>query len=287
MVRALEVLRQEGRPAALEQVESYLTQRGLNVNEIVRRENQSQAVNQVSVGNCMTSLRLLSALDWNVFFERTNLVEPMLREDPAGAYAKQDFATRDRYRQIVEKLARGSGVEETEVARTGSAAQRGHDAPRNHVGYYLIGPGQREFQTELGYRPAVGERLIEAIRKYPHTVYFGSITTLMVLLLGLLLFAGMATRESVSPWLWVLAGLAALLPLSDLAVGLTNYVLTLILPPRTLPRLDFKEGIPRECASFVVIPSMLVHAGQRGGAGGEAGNSLSRQSRSAIALRLP
>ncbi len=117
VVRALEVLRQEGRPAALEQVEDYLTRRGLNVNDIVRRENQRQAVNQVSVGNCMTSLRLLSALDWNVFFERTNLVEPMLRQDPAGAYAKQDFATRDRYRQVIEKLARGSRVEEVEVAR--------------------------------------------------------------------------------------------------------------------------------------------------------------------------
>ncbi|MGH7222269.1 MAG: GH36-type glycosyl hydrolase domain-containing protein, partial [Gemmataceae bacterium] len=260
VVRALEVLRQEGRPAALEQVEGYLTQQGLDINEIVRRENQRQAVNQVSVGNCMTSLRLLSALDWNVFFERTNLVEPMLREDPAGTYAKQDFATRDRYRQIIEKLARGSGVEEIEVARRVVKRARGHDAPRNHVGYYLLGAGHKEFQIELGYRPRLGERLLEAILKYPHSVYFGSIIVLMVLLVGLLLFAGMAAAGSVSAWLWVLAGLAALLPMSDLAVGLTNYLLTLILPPRTLPRLDFKEGIPEECATFVVVPSMLVHA---------------------------
>src|SRR6185437_6774156 len=117
VVRALEVLRQEGRPAALEEVEEYLSRRGVNVNEVVRRENQRQAVNQVSVGNCMTSLRLLSALDWNVFFERTSLVEPLLRQDPASAYAKQDFATRDRYRQVIEKLTRGSNVEEVEVTK--------------------------------------------------------------------------------------------------------------------------------------------------------------------------
>ncbi|HTU17645.1 MAG TPA: glucoamylase family protein, partial [Gemmataceae bacterium] len=260
VVRALEVLRQEGRPAVLEQVEEYLTQRGLDINEIVRRENQRQAVNQVSVGNCMTSLRLLSALDWNVFFERTNLVEPMLREDPAGVYAKQDFATRDRYRQIVEKLARGSGVEEIEVARRVVKHARGHDAPRNHVGYYLIGTGRTELQRELGYRPGPRERLLETILKYPQSVYFGSIVTLMVLLLGLLVFMRIVAGGSVSPWLWLLAGLAALLPVSDLAVGVTNYLLTLILPPRTLPRLDFKEGIPEDCAAFVVIPSMLAHA---------------------------
>jgi cyclic beta-1,2-glucan synthetase len=258
VVRALEVLRQEGRPAALEQAEEYLTRRGLNVHDIVRRENQRQAVNQVSVGNCLTSLRLLSALDWNVFFERANLVEPLLRQDPADAYAKQDFATRDRYRQIVEKLARGSGVEEVEVARRVVQRAQGQPAPRHHVGYYLLGPGKAEFQSELGYRPTVGERLLEAILKRPHTVYFGSIAALMIVLLGLLGGGAARMLGSVSPWWWLVVGVAALLPVSDLAIGLVNYLLTLILPPRTLPRLEFKEGIPAECATFVVVPSMLV-----------------------------
>ncbi len=251
VVRALDVLRQEGRPAALEKVEAYFTQRGLNINDIVRRENQRQAVNQVSVGNCMTSLRLLSALDWNVFFERTNLVEPMLRQDPAGAYAKQDFATRDRYRQIVEKLARGTGLEEREIARRVVQRARGHESPRNHVGYYLIGPGRTSFYDEVGYRAPLGERLLESIRRHPHGVYFGTIAALLILLLGILFFFAGA-----SGW-YLLLGLAALLPVSELAVSLTNYLLSLILQPRTLPRLEFKDGIPEDCATFVVVPSML------------------------------
>jgi len=36
----------------------------------VAREHRRQAVNQVSVGNAITSMRLLSMIDWNVFFER-------------------------------------------------------------------------------------------------------------------------------------------------------------------------------------------------------------------------
>jgi cyclic beta-1,2-glucan synthetase len=262
VVRALEMLRQHGQPAVLAQVEEHFKQRGLDIPDIVRRENQKQAVNQVSVANCMTSLRLLSALDWNVFFERTNLVEPMLRQDPAGAYAKQDFATRDRYRQVIEKLARGTGIEEVEIARRVMHRARGHDSPRNHVGYYLIGPGRRSFQDEVGYRPNLGERLLDAILSHPHGVYFGTITGLMILALGVLLFAGWTTSEGMTVpsrlALLLLTGLAALLPVSDLAVSLTNYLLTLVLPPRTLPRLEFKDGIPEECATFVVVPSMLV-----------------------------
>ncbi len=225
---------------------------------MVRRENQRQAVNQVSVGNCMTSLRLLSALDWNIFFERTNLVEPLLRQDPAGAYARQDFATRDRYRQVVEKLARGSELEEIEVARHVVQKARGEPSPRNHVGYYLIGPGKSAFQAELRYRPTLRERLLDAVLTHPRTVYFGAITGLLLAFLTLLLCAAGLAAETVSPWLWVLIGLAALVPVSELAVGIVNYVLTLALPPRTLPKLEFKEGIPSDCATFVVMPSMLV-----------------------------
>jgi cyclic beta-1,2-glucan synthetase len=262
VVRALEMLRQHGRPAALAQVEEHFKERGLNIPGIVRRENQKQAINQVSVANCMTSLRLLSALDWNVFFERTNLVEPMLRQDPAGAYAKQDFATRDRYRQVIEKLARGTGIEEVEIARRVVHRARGHDSPRNHVGYYLIGPGRRAFQDEVGYRPRIGERLLDAILSHPHGVYFGTIVGLMILFLAVLLFVGWTATEGMNVSgrlaLLFLTGLTALLPVSELAVSLTNYLLTLVLPPRTLPRLEFKDGIPEECASFVVVPSMLV-----------------------------
>ena len=42
--------------------------------------------------------------------------------------------------------------------------------------------------------------------------------------------------------------LALLLPASELAVGLVNHLLTLLLPPRVLPKLDFKDGIPADCA---------------------------------------
>jgi cyclic beta-1,2-glucan synthetase len=258
VVRALSVLRQEGRPAALELVEEHFTRRSLDVNEIVRRENQRQAINQVSVGNCMTSLRLLSALDWNVFFERTNLVEPLLRQDPAGAYARQDFATRDRYRQSVEKLARGSGIEEVEVARRVVQRAGGKQAPRNHVGFYLIGPGLTDFQKELEYRRSAVEWLLDTALRNPRLLYFGSIAAVLAVFLTGLILAGIWLGGSINPWLLTLVGLAALLPASELAVGLVNHLLTLVLPPRTLPKLEFKEGIPADCATFVVMPSMLI-----------------------------
>ncbi len=256
-------LRDRGPDAALavEWLERVLTHRGTNPAEVLRREHQRQAANQVSVGNCVTSLRLLSNLDWSVFFERTSVVEEALRQDPAGVYARQDFATKDRYRRTVEQLARGSRIDEVEVARRAlELARQAPGAPgaggRDHVGYYLVGPGRQTLEADIDYRPRPGDRLLRAILAHPDAVYFSALTLFTLLILAGVL-AG-AAQPGTGPLLLALAGLAALLPASDLAVGLVHYLLTLALPPRVLPKLDFKDGIPADWPTFVVMPTLLV-----------------------------
>jgi cyclic beta-1,2-glucan synthetase len=266
VVRALQWLRGEGPPDVLERVEGFLARQGVDITAVVRREHQRQAVNQVSVGNCITSLRLLGALDWGEFFEQTNLLEPVLRQDPAGVYERQDFGTRDRCRQVVERLAKHSRFTEVEVARRAvdraRRAQPGADgaggAPVAHVGYYLLGPGLDAFQAELRYRPPARERLVGAMLRHPNATYFGSVSFVLALFLALAGLIVGAAAGPLAPWVWPVLLLAALLPVSELAVGLVNYVLTLLLPPRTLPKLDFRDGIPADRATFVVMPSMLV-----------------------------
>ena len=69
----------------------------------------------VTVRNVITSMRLISAVDWAEFFESVSLVDAELR---AGSdFAAMDFPTRDRYRHAIEELARGSRHSELEVAR--------------------------------------------------------------------------------------------------------------------------------------------------------------------------
>jgi cyclic beta-1,2-glucan synthetase len=84
---------------------------------LVRAENQQQAADQVSMSNSIGSLRFLGGMDWREFVETMSIVEQTLREDPSGVYGKMDFATRDRYRHVVEKAAKSSPRSESEVAR--------------------------------------------------------------------------------------------------------------------------------------------------------------------------
>ena len=61
-----------------------------------------------------------------------------------------------------------------------------------------------------------------------------------------------------SPWLILLATLAVLLPSSQSAVQIINYLITLLVPAEILPKLDFSEGLPGDCVTLVAIPTVLL-----------------------------
>ncbi len=105
-------------------IEQRLAEQGESIEQLVHGESQRQASDQVSVSHSIASLRVLSAIDWKEFVETLSLVEQTLRGDPADVYAGMDFATRDRYRHIVEAMARHSRLAEIEVAQKGDSSWR-------------------------------------------------------------------------------------------------------------------------------------------------------------------
>ena len=151
-------------------VERSLAACGTTPEEAVRAEGQRQATHQVSTGNTVTSLRFCATLDWSRFVEQVSPVEEILRRDPAAVYPRMDFASRDRYRHAVEDLA-GSGskadageaqvrVALRAVASARQAAEREGVGDRSaHVGHHLIGPGRRELEVDVAYRPSPIRRL--------------------------------------------------------------------------------------------------------------------------------
>ena len=117
------------------------------------------AVN-VSVRNVITSLRLISSVDWAKFFESVSLVDETLRDQ--SAFGSFDFATRDSYRHAIEEIARRSNHTEMDVARAPWRPPRSRRARRAHAesepGYYLVSAGRAELERELGYRTPWNER---------------------------------------------------------------------------------------------------------------------------------
>src|SRR6266436_1877113 len=162
--------------AVFEWLDKQLERRGLSIEKIVHEEHHRQAAAQVTVGNIITSMRLLSTLDWKDLFETVSLIDPELAKDPAGVYSNMDFATRDRYRHVIERISKRTKKSEPEIARIAlRMAQEAHDqsedASRVHVGYFLVGEGLLRLEREVGYRPRLGEQMLRAVEHQAALAY--------------------------------------------------------------------------------------------------------------------
>ena len=106
------------------------------------------------------SLREIAYVDWFFIIEPMVVFDSLLRQDPAEAYPKMDFDSREVYRKQVARIARYSDCTETDVARHAlELAQESMKRPihdsrvywrRAHVGYYLIDRGFDELQARIG-----------------------------------------------------------------------------------------------------------------------------------------
>jgi len=243
-------------------IEQRLSESGLTIEQLVHAENQQQAADQVSLSNSIGSLRFMGAMEWREFVETMSAVERTLRSDPGGIYGRMDFATRDRYRHVVEKLARISRRSEKEVAHEAirlarkAATRSSSQDQATHVGFYLIGKGLRQLEAMIKARRSPLESMRRLCRGAPLFSYLGLIILITAIFAGSLL--AKAHAMGYPNWLIALAGLPLLLAASHLAVALTNWAATLLATPRLLPRMDFSKGIPLQSRTLAVIPTMIT-----------------------------
>ena len=75
----------------------------------------------------------------------------------------------------------------------------------------------------------------------------------------------------------LLVALAILVPLSELAINLINRLVTAFVPPRPLPKLDYRGGIPESDRTIVVVPVLIGSADKVPDLLGAAGSAVPGQ----------
>ncbi len=246
--------------------------------DVVHSEHQRQGAVNLSVRNIITSLRLISSVDWAKFFESVSLVDELLRE--RSAFAAFDFPTRDLYRHAIEDLSRRSRHTEIDVAeRALNAAGRTADrvaaaahaaaadraraaepavAPVHalEAGYYLLSAGRLELEQELGYRIPWNQRIARWMRASGAAGYAGSIAALsFAMTLALVLGAG---TPASGIGMAIAIALLALLAASDVAAAIVNLCVNRFCNPTVLPALELLDGVPPELRTVVAVPVLLT-----------------------------
>jgi cyclic beta-1,2-glucan synthetase len=260
-VQLIQRLRYQG--VSLQRLNEKLAAQGVDADVLVQSEHTSQSAANLTVRNIITSMRAMAAFDWQNWFEEVSAVDACLRRSPA--FGGMDFATRDRYRHALEELALGSRHSELDVARAviARSAQAGTEASagdarerRSDPGYYLISTGRQEFEREMDFRPTLRQRILRAHVSHAPTAYFGAIALIALAIVVFPLWLSVDAGAGA-------AGVAALallgiFPAYDIAVVLVNKLVTALIGPRHLPRLQLEQGIPDSLRAFVVVPNMLT-----------------------------
>jgi len=218
------------------------------------------------VTTCIRSLESVMQASWADVLEQLVPFDAILRQDPAGVYAALDVETRNVYRERVARVALRSDRTELEVAEEALAlARQAHERkyrdPRiglreSHIGFYLLNEGYELLCQRVGFHPTFGERFRAWLRRHPDEfLLFGVSVLTLAIISGTLWILTAATTSLV---LVLLSMLILLLPSSQAAVQLMNYLTTNLMQVEALPKLDFSKGIPNDCVTLVAIPTLLL-----------------------------
>lgn len=242
--------------------EQLLSEKGLSIDLLTQEENQLQAAEQVSVRQSITSLRFLGAMNWKEFVESMSEVERELKRDPQGVYSRMDFFTRDAYRHVVEEIASRSALSEIAVAHHAvqlaqtSVENNGVHDRKSHVGYYILQKGRIALEKKSLAKLRWKKWIKQTILHFPKAFYFGGILFFTTLLYFSLLPEGIENDLFHIPLL--VFSFFIFLCTNQMAIHFMNWVSSLILEPRLLPRLNFSKEIPLSEATMVVIPTLLA-----------------------------
>lgn len=179
-----------------------------------------------------TTLRHIASLDLDAVLEEADAVEHILRCDPAGVYPLMDERSRRDYRARVETLSRRKNRSEVRFAEEAlRLSMRAEGVRRRHIGYWL-------FENPLG----------TGVPRKTGAAYI-----LTNVLFTLVLSAALAfwTRS-------ILAAALSLLPVSEIVKSVLDRVLLRTLPPRHVPRLALRKGVPPEGKTACVLSILLT-----------------------------
>ncbi|HHA3832825.1 TPA: glucoamylase family protein [Pseudomonas aeruginosa] len=246
---------------ALNWLDERLQQQGSSVEQAVQHAQQRQGASNVSVRNVITSMRLISAIDWAKLFESVSLVDARLDAD--GSFGRMDFPTRNLYRSAIEQLARSAPLSELAIAEQVLAKARSTAASGilgehwSEPGYHLIGGGRRAFEAHIGFRSPPSLWLGRLGGPLGILGYVGATLLLSGLLLGVTVYVLQVPGLGDGGWQWLALVGALFVPFSEAAVALVNRAVTGGVGAAILPGLELADGIPEELRTLVVVPTLL------------------------------
>lgn len=212
---------------------------GTTVSEAIQKEHFDTAIGKISMSNCITSIKKIQRINFLDIFEKINGVEEILSREPAGIYENMEYKTKEYYRNTIKEIAKKTNMSEIYVAKkvVELCEKEEIGSKKSHIGYYLIDEGKEKLYNKLEYK----ERIIKNNTKVKMYIF---------LIILLTIIFSVAISKSI-------LALLLIIPMSEIVIQTIQYILGKAVKPKLIPKMDLKDGINKENATFVVIPTII------------------------------
>ena len=237
----------------LEILNEQVNYTGTTVDEIIKKEHFHIATIKNSIGNAITSIKNINRMNFKELFANINKVEELLNKDPAGVFYNMTVDTKDMYMNVITELSQKAKISEifiaTEVLKLASRykSEKEYTNRKSHVGYYLIDKGKNELCSIL-----YGKRVRKLNEKEKSVIYVRS-TFYIPIIISLIIIYLLKMNFICS----IISFLVLLFPISEVYIKTITYVISRIIKPKKIPKMNLENKISKECATFVVIPTIL------------------------------
>ena len=238
----------------LKALEETIELTGSTVSDVIKKEHFDIAVRKVTIGNSITSIKKIQRINFLEIFEKVNGVEELLKKDPSNVYSKMDSKSKEYYRNKIKEISRKTKISEIYITRklldlaNKSSIEENKEEKKNHIGYYLIDEGILELYKELKYKPK-----INISTKAKTKIYIISI-----ILLSIIISFFMASKLNVKNiYVSMISFILFFIPATEIVNQVISYILSKIVKPKLIPKMDFLNGIDKENSTMVVIPTIV------------------------------
>lgn len=253
-------LKQYGKKAYpfLNILEEQVNKMGTEISEVIKKEHFDIAVRKVSVGNCIISIKNINRINMIEIFEKINGVEEILKKDPVNVYSKMDYKTRIYYRNKLKEISKKTKISEIYIARKClelssieyEKSNMDSNNKKAHVGYYLIADGEPKLLEILQNKKVPRQNNMHKAQKY--------ITALAVVTIVLAGVYGLYINTQINNIvLSLILSILLLIPIETIFTQIAQYILGKTKNTKIIPKLDFRNGILEQNATFVVIPTII------------------------------
>jgi len=235
----------------IEILEEIMLKKGTTVSDIIKKEHFDIAINKVSIGNSISSIKEIQRINFLEIFEKINGVEEILRKDPAEVYEKMDYKTKEYYRNKIKEISVKTKISEIYIAKKIlEFAQNNQEERKKHVGYFLIDRGIDDL-----YKNLQGKKEIHFTAKLKTILYISCIFIFSILIS--VIFGILISKYIDNKIVVYLSSLLIVIPITELITQILQYILGKIIKPQIIPKIDFYKGIDEENATIVVIPTII------------------------------